>query len=452
MAVAMALAEALHHSSGPKVMERAQHAALRGQKTGTRAGVAGPAPVAEYVAPAPAVAPFSTPAASYEAPAPVVGYVAPAPSVAYAESAPVFEYVAPAPVLEYIAPAPAVSVVAPSQQLRPAYTADAVTTGVNLDAEFVGSASQVVGSLPLGEVFAAPVFPHVHLEQIAGGDIPETLPPSEEFLSPVHHEQFSAGDMTENFAFFPFVPEQVIPLRVVDSLPHAEEFTAYVARRPPPLVDVRPSSRAQRHIMEGLGGLAPLVQILDLPVPQTVDSVMEVLRFLDLPLAEQAISVPKISCSSCPSRACVPEPQLADQLVEVPTVLTPSRIALLNAEQIVDNPVDDDYGLLLVFCENCEFLVKRRNEWQSQGHGVAKLLWHSEDLVFFQFWQEEQLIIADVVRRVGAPPLVLRPARGQGQRTWVWSVPDLADGLSHAVRFASHELGRRFHDEWEPTL
>ena len=37
MAVAMALAEALHHLSGPKVMERAQHAALRRQQTGTRA-------------------------------------------------------------------------------------------------------------------------------------------------------------------------------------------------------------------------------------------------------------------------------------------------------------------------------------------------------------------------------------------------------------------------------
>ena len=37
MAVSMALAEAVHHSSGPKVMERAQHAALRGQETGTRA-------------------------------------------------------------------------------------------------------------------------------------------------------------------------------------------------------------------------------------------------------------------------------------------------------------------------------------------------------------------------------------------------------------------------------
>ena len=77
MAVAMALAEALHHSSGLEVMERAQHAALRGQKTGTRAGVAGPAPVVDYVAPAPAVAPFSAPVVSFEAPAPVVGYVAP---------------------------------------------------------------------------------------------------------------------------------------------------------------------------------------------------------------------------------------------------------------------------------------------------------------------------------------------------------------------------------------
>ena len=177
------------------------------------------------------------------------------------------------------------------------------------------SASQVVGSLPHGEVFGAPVFHQVHHVPLAGGEFPE------------------------NLMEIPVVPEQVIPLRVVDSLPHAEEFTVYVARRPPPLVDLRPSSRAQRHIMEDLGGLAPLVQILDLPVPQTDDSVMEVLRFLDLPLAEQATSVPKISCSSCPSRACVPEPQLVDQLVEVPTVLTPTRIALQIAERIVDTPV-----------------------------------------------------------------------------------------------------------------
>ena len=135
--------------------------------TATAVTYAAPAPVDGYVAP--------TPAVTYAAPAPVIDFVAPAPSVTYAAPASVFEYVAPAPVLEFIAPTPAVSFVAPSQQLRPAYTAAAVTTGVNLDAEFVGSASQVVGSIPHGEVFAAPVFHQVHLEQLAGGEIPENL-------------------------------------------------------------------------------------------------------------------------------------------------------------------------------------------------------------------------------------------------------------------------------------
>ena len=260
---------------------------------------AAPAPVVGYVSPAPAV--------TYASPAPVIVYVAPAPAVTHSAPAPVFEYVTPAPVFGFIAPAPAGS--APSQQLRPAYTAASVVTGVNLDADVVGSASQVVGSLPHGEVFAAPVFHQVHHVPLAGGEIPENL------------------------------VEIPVPLRVVDSLPPAEEFTAYVASRPPPLVDVRPSSRAQRHIMEDLGGLAPLVQILDLPVPQTVDSVVEVLRFLDCPLVEQVISVPKILCFPCPSRSWVPEPQSADQLVEVPTVLTPTPIALQIAERIVDTPV-----------------------------------------------------------------------------------------------------------------
>ena len=60
---------------------------------------------------------------------------------------------------------------------------------------------------------------------------------------------------------------------------------------------------------------------------------------LDFPIAEQVIEVPKISCSPCPSRSRVPQPQSAEQLVEVPTVLSPTRIALRIAEQIVDTPV-----------------------------------------------------------------------------------------------------------------
>ena len=71
----------------------------------------------------------------------------------------------------------------------------------------------------------------------------------------------------------------------------------------------------------------------------------DTLRILDLPIAEQVIEVPKISCSPCPSRFLVPEPQSADQLVEVPTVLTLTRIALRIAEQIVNTPVPQGRGL-----------------------------------------------------------------------------------------------------------
>ena len=186
------------------------------------------------------------------------------------------------------------------------------------------SASQVVGSLPL---FAAPVFHQVHQEQLAGGDTTEnmvnfpvvqeqgvvgSLPPAEEFTEPVftafHQEQFSAGETTENIANFPVVQEQVLVQavpRLVGSFP-VDEFTAYVARRPLPLVEVQPSVRAQRHIVEDLGELAPLVQILDLPVPQTVDFVTDILRLLDRLVAEQVIAVPTVSCSSCPLRSRVP--------------------------------------------------------------------------------------------------------------------------------------------------
>ena len=294
-----------------------------------------------------------------------------------------------APVTEYVAPAPAVALSVPSQQLRPATVATgvnldvtgmvhrqfsstavegsasqvvgslplgevSVASGVNLDVTGMvypqfsstavdGSASQVVGSLPLGKVFAA------HQEQLAGGvsRVAHTLPPAEEFTEPVCNPLFIKSSFLQVkrpriFAIFPVVQEQVlvqaIP-RLVGSSPPVDEFTAYVAMRPLPLVEVQPSVRAQRHIVEDLGELAPLVQILDLPVPQTVDSVTDILQLLDRPLAEQVITVPTVSCASCPSRSRVPVPQSADQLVEVPTVLSPTRIALQIAEQIVATPV-----------------------------------------------------------------------------------------------------------------
>ena len=176
---------------------------------------------------------------------------------------------------------------------------------------------------------------------------------------------------------------QAIP-RFVGAFPPVEEFTAYVARRPPPLVEVRPSVRALRHVAEQLADIAPMVQILDSPEPQTSEQLLEVFRLLDthMPVEQaiavpkitkhliqprlvdcdqrypqkveqlvdffenldievpaQVIEVPKISQDIIPQRSVDLVPQIVEQLVEVPTVLTPTRIAVQIAEQIVDTPV-----------------------------------------------------------------------------------------------------------------
>ena len=164
--------------------------------------------------------------------------------------------------------------------------------------------------------------------------------------------------------------------------------------------------------------------------------------------------MPKIIQDSTPQRLKPPEPQqLVEQLVEVPTVLTPTRIALQIAEQIVGTPVPRCRAfdeLLEYFCEDCVFLEVRNYEWQPLGSGVARLVRYSDGAVFFQFWQSERLIIHDFVH----PQIVLRPARGGGGCIFKWSDPEYADGPSdylHAVRFASQELGRRFHDAWAAT-
>ena len=110
---------------------------------------------------------------------------------------------------------------------------------------------------------------------------------------------------------------------------------------PAPLSEVAGrQEKVERHLAE----FVPMVQILDLPVPQMVGDVTDVLRILDFPMAEQVIEVPTISCSPCPSRSPIPGPQTAEQLVEVPIVLSPTRIALRIAEQIVHTPVPRGRG------------------------------------------------------------------------------------------------------------
>ena len=75
---------------------------------------------------------------------------------------------------------------------------------------------------------------------------------------------------------------------------------------------------------------------------------MDVLRFFDTlcPVAEQVIDVPKISLEDIPARRLCREPQLVEQLVEVPTVVSYSSLLQRTVEQHVDIPVPRGRGRL----------------------------------------------------------------------------------------------------------
>ena len=66
-----------------------------------------------------------------------------------------------------------------------------------------------------------------------------------------------------------------------------------------------------------------MLQILDAPVPQMGEQLVDNLRFFDalLPVAKQVIDVPKNFLEDIPSRRLCREPQLVEQLVEVPAIL-----------------------------------------------------------------------------------------------------------------------------------
>ena len=110
--------------------------------------------------------------------------------------------------------------------------------------------------------------------------------------------------------------------------------------RPDRLVDVRPQERVPRRIVEQTVDTVPVVQLLHVPVPQMVDSVVEVLKILDksFPDVEHVIEVPKILQHTVLQRSSLQEPQLAEQLVEVPTP-SPAHVPVPCMEdQLVEVP------------------------------------------------------------------------------------------------------------------
>ena len=94
-----------------------------------------------------------------------------------------------------------------------------------------------------------------------------------------------------------------------------------------------------RHVVEHMADVCPVVQTLDALVPQMVDTVLEFFRVLDLPVDEQVIAVPKISTDRVSQRLVERRlPQMVEQLVEVPTIISYSSLFLQTLEQNVDIP------------------------------------------------------------------------------------------------------------------
>ena len=102
--------------------------------------------------------------------------------------------------------------------------------------------------------------------------------------------------------------------------------------RPDRLAGVRPQVRVLQRTVEQIVDPVPVVPLLHDVEPQLEEQLVDVLSSYDLQVPEQGAEVPKIILEDIPSRRSCREPQLAEQLAEVPTI--PYLL-----KQIVDTPV-----------------------------------------------------------------------------------------------------------------
>ena len=102
--------------------------------------------------------------------------------------------------------------------------------------------------------------------------------------------------------------------------------------------------------MEQIVDAVPPVPLLDDPVPQMLEQLPDVLQFFDTltTVPVQVIEVPKIFPDDVPVRTSSRDTQLAEQLVEVPTIISYSWLQL-GLEQNVDIPVPVVEAETLVF-------------------------------------------------------------------------------------------------------
>ena len=88
--------------------------------------------------------------------------------------------------------------------------------------------------------------------------------------------------------------------------------------------------------MEQVGDSAPFLLSLDVPVPRMGEQLVKVQKLLDVAVPKQVMEVPKIFVDDIPPRRLCRDPQMAEQLVEVPT---PSP-ALVPVPRVEDQAAD----------------------------------------------------------------------------------------------------------------
>ena len=190
-------------------------------------------------------------------------------------------------------------------------------------------------------------------------------------------------------------------------------------RRPKLLVEVRPQGRVQRRTVEQIVDAAPLVPLLDDPVPLTVDQLADVMRFFDTlqPVPEQAIEVPKILLDDVPVRTPVHDTQLVEQRVEVPTIISYSSLRR-TTEQHVDIPVPHHAGRHPGSSSSSHVPARAYDALDAPGEGV-----------FRTFLQIKKKVRSKVRTRVRECPARLSPSTPAPQprvrlKEWVMIMTD----------------------------
>ena len=160
----------------------------------------------------------------------------------------------------------------------------------------------------------------------------------------------------------------------------------------------RPQKRVLRRTVQQIVDTVPSLPTLDDPVQQMENRLVEMCRKLDILILEQAIEVPKISSSSHLScrRRVLRLPQTAEQLMEVPTIVSVSSLRAL-VEQNEDIPVPRGRGGLVgrrglqgfsqgqnsaafLQAEHVDIPVPRRGGLQSSCHGQGSAASSSHSL------------------------------------------------------------------------